>query len=102
MKNEIDDLAIFGGPPLFSSVKPVGQLSVPGIDDYLELLKGSFERRELTDNGSMVRMLEERLRIFHGVTYCVCVVNACVGLVMLMRIIARGRRGNVIIPAFSY
>ena len=102
MKRSIDDLAVFGGAPLFESVKPFGQLSVPDVDAYLYSMRDIFKRRELTGNGPMVRALEERLRKFHNVTDCIAVVNACVALVMLMRIFAGGRRGNVVVPAFSY
>jgi len=102
VKNRVEDLALFGGPPLFATPRPIGQLSVPPVEDYLSLIAESLDVRRLTNDGPLARRLEERLADHHGVPHCVTVANAGLGLMMLMQSLSKGRRGEVIMPAFSY
>lgn len=101
MKESVEDLAVFGGPAQFSSIKPVGQLAVPELETYLESLQPSFEHGRLS-SGVAVRQLESRLASFHNVEHCIAVANACIGLVMVLRSLAGAKSGSVVIPAFSY
>lgn len=101
-KRRVEDLALFGGPPLFASPRPIGQLDAPPVDAYLELLRVPFEARHLTNGGPLVNRLEEQLCDYHEVRNCVAVANAGLGLTMLMQLFARGTQGEVIMPAFSY
>jgi len=98
----IEEIAVFGGQPLFASPKPVGQLAMPEFRQYEEVLKRILEGRRFTGGGPMVRELERRLAAFHEVRHCLAFANAGLALVMLMRVLARGRDGEVIMPAFSY
>ncbi|RJP38316.1 MAG: aminotransferase class I/II-fold pyridoxal phosphate-dependent enzyme [Desulfobacteraceae bacterium] len=102
MKSHIDELAVFGGPPLFATPRPIGQLSTPDVENYLEVLKESFDARHLTNDGPVVRKLEKKLAAFHEVSHCICLANAGLGLMMLMQLFSGGKRGEVIMPAFSY
>lgn len=102
MKARIDDLAAFGGRPLFESPRPIGQLSVPGVEEYLGLIAESLDCRHLSNDGPLVRRLEGRLAAHHGEPHCIALANAGLGLMMLMQSLAGGRRGEVIMPAFSY
>lgn len=94
-------LAIFGGRPLFASPKPVGQLAMPDVDAFMRDVKGVLDSRRLT-GGAFVGMLEKRLRELHDVNHCIAVANAGLGLMMLMQIFARERKGEIVMPAFSY
>lgn len=102
MPTKLDDLAIFGGAALFQTPRPLGQLFTPDVEDYLPLLREALGAQSLSGNGEIVRRLEGRLAEFHGVHHCVAVANACAALMMLMRVFAAGRKGEVVIPAFSY
>ncbi len=102
MKTHIEELGIFGGPPLFTSPRPIGQLYAPEVDDYLATLKEAFDAHHLTNDGPIVRKLERKLAQFHGTAHCVAVANAGLGITMLMQLFANGRRGEVIMPAFSF
>lgn len=102
MKRDIDDLALFGGEPLFAEPRPIGQLDSPDLDDYLALVRKAFANRHLTNGGQLVQALEERLAGEHQVRHCVSVANAGLGLMMLMQIFGGGRPGEVVMPAFSY
>jgi dTDP-4-amino-4,6-dideoxygalactose transaminase len=102
VKCRTDDLAVFGGPPLFTSPRPIGQLHCPGTEEFLETVKEAFSRRHLTNDGPLMRRLERRLARFHGVVHCIALANAGLGITMLMQLFSGGRRGEVIMPAFSY
>jgi len=102
VKSCVDDLAVFGGAPLFTSPKPIGQLDAPDVADYLAVLKEAYDARHLTNDGPILRKLEQRLCHLHGTRHCIALANAGLGLTMLMQIFARDRRGEVIMPAFSY
>lgn len=98
----VDELAIFGGQPLFETPRPIGQLAMPDVDEYLALVRRSYDAGSLTDGGENVVALERELETYHGVRNCVSVANAGLGLIMLIQLLAGGRRGEVLMPAFSY
>jgi dTDP-4-amino-4,6-dideoxyglucose len=98
----IDDIAIFGGEPLFSTPRPIGQLATPDIVEYFGVLQRAYDSRSLTSSGPITQELELRLAQYHGVTHCIALANAGLGLILLMRILANGRMGEVIMPAFGY
>ena len=100
-KSVINDLAIFGGEPLFSSIKPIGQLAQPNPEVFFSYAKRMYEGRRCTNNGPLVRELEERLRDLHGTEYCITFANACLAIVLLMKALTT-RMGKVIMPAFTY
>jgi len=101
-KSRIDDLAVFGGPPLFTTPRPIGQLDAPQVGLYLATLKEAYDARHLTNDGPIVVKLERKLAELHGARHCIAVANAGLGLTMLMQIFSQGRHGEVVIPAFSY
>lgn len=101
-KQHIDDLALFGGTPIFDSPRPIGQLDAPPVEEYLALVRLAMDQRRLTNDGPFVQQLETRLAAYHGVAHCVALANAGLGLMMLMQVFSGGRRGEVIMPAFSY
>jgi dTDP-4-amino-4,6-dideoxygalactose transaminase len=101
-KKSVDDLAFFGGPKLFATPRPIGQLDAPPVEDYLAVLRVPFEARHLANDGPLVRRLEDRLRDYHNVRHCIALANAALGLTMLMNLFAKGVAGEVIMPAFSY
>lgn len=96
------DLAVFGGRPLFESPRPVGQLAMPNVEAFLQMLKATFDRSQLSGNGPLVLSLEERLCVLHQVRNCVTVANAGLGIIMLMRVFARNGCSEIVMPAFSY
>jgi dTDP-4-amino-4,6-dideoxygalactose transaminase len=101
-KRSTEALGIFGGEPLFSTPRPIGQLASPEVDSFLALLEQAFGRRWLANGGPLVQRLELRLAEYHGARHCVALANAGLGIIMLLQIFSKGRRGEVIMPAFSY
>lgn len=101
-KGALSDLAIFGGPRLFTRPRPIGQLAAPSVDQLMGLLAEPLASGELSNHGPQERALEAELAEYHGVRHCIALANAALGLTMLMRVLARGRRGKVVMPAFSF
>ena len=100
-RTRIEDLAIFGGRPLFAQPKPIGQLHTPDVEAFLRLIRPAVESGALAE-GRLVAQLEQRLAAFHGVRHCIAVTNAAFALTMLLQRFDRGRGGEAILPAFSY
>lgn len=100
-KKQIDDLAVFGGEPMFDDVRPIGQLAVPAFERYWPELRKIVARGSFED-GKNVEALEESLAQFHDVEHCITLTNACVGLIFVLRALCREERGNVVVPAFTY
>lgn len=99
-KKSILDLACLGGQPLFSTPRPIGQLDAPALDDYLASLRTMVGRRRLTNDGPFVQELESRLATYHGVSHCIALANAALGIAMLLRTLADDVNGEVVMPAF--
>ena len=101
-KSQIEDLGFFGGTPMFDPVRPIGQLHHPDVGVFMDRLRTVFDNRRLTNNGKLVNELEERLAAAHGANHCIAVGNACLGIVILLHLMADGKHGEVIMPAFTY
>lgn len=100
--SDVDKLAIFGGSPLFQTPRPIGQLAMPDVDEFLALVRRSYDTRSVAAGGENVLALERELAAYHGVRNCITVANAGLGLIMLLQLFANGRRGEVLMPAFTY
>lgn len=101
-KKNISDLAYFGGTPLFSSPRPHGQLALPKDSAFFNLARSIYFNQQSTDNHPLARELERRLSDIHQTKHCIVFANACLALILLMDILADGRHGEVIMPAFTY
>jgi len=101
-KETVGDIAAFGGKPLFATVRPIGQLSLPDERQFFALARGIFDRRRITNNGPVVQELERRLAAMHRVPYCIAYANATIALIALLKIVAGPVQGEVILPAFTY
>ncbi|MBF0169635.1 MAG: aminotransferase class I/II-fold pyridoxal phosphate-dependent enzyme [Nitrospinae bacterium] len=102
MKRRLDDLALFGGPPLFDAPRPIGQLAAGSPETFFTYAKRMYDAKRLTNNGPLVQELEERLAHLHQVTQCIAFCSASVALIAALKILAQGKRGEVIMPAFTY
>ena len=101
-KKTFNSLAIFGGKPLFEKQRPIGQLDKPPLKDFLSGLREAYDARWLTNGGRLVQRVEKICAKLHGVLHCLAVTNAGIGISILLRDIARDRKGEVILPGFSF
>ncbi|MEB3840439.1 MULTISPECIES: DegT/DnrJ/EryC1/StrS aminotransferase family protein [Pseudomonas] len=93
-------LAMLGGQPAFTKPLPVGQLYFPDWDDYVEAMRGIFQRQYYTNQGPLVQQLEAELQQRLGVRHVICVANATIGLMMAADALAL--KGKVITPAYTF
>lgn len=102
MKRRVEDLALFGGPPLFTPFRSTAQLANKGAEAFFDYARQAFERRRLTNQGPLVSELEETLRAYHGAKYCIAFSNACLAILISLRAMAARQEGEVVLPAMSY
>jgi dTDP-4-amino-4,6-dideoxygalactose transaminase len=100
LKERIDDLAAFGGPPEFAQKLHVGRPNVGDRDAFMRRVERILDARWFTNYGDCVQELEERLARYLGVRHCVTVCNATVGLEIVAR--ALGFEGEVIVPSLTF
>lgn len=95
-------LALLGGEPAFPRPLAVGApiIEPETRERYHRLIAGAFERNWLTNDGPLVRQLEEELAKLHAVRHCASVCNATMAQVLLLR--ALELQGEVVLPSFTF
>jgi len=74
---------------------------LPPFEEYVEYLKGIWERNWLTNQGPLVQELEQKLQAYHQLSMPVhCVANGSLGLQIALK--ALGVKGEVVTTPFSY
>jgi len=74
---------------------------LPPFDEYVEHLRGIWDRNWLTNQGPLVNKLEQKLQEYHRLSILVhSVANGSLGLQIALK--ALGVRGGVITTPFSY
>lgn len=73
---------------------------LPPLEDYVELLRGVWQRAHLTNHGPLVTELERQLRETLQVPYCYLVCNGTLALQIAFR--ALELKGSVLTTPFSY
>ena len=99
-KRQVDDLAVFGGMPLFETPRHVGRPNIGDRKRFMARVDDMFDRRWLTNNGPNVVEFEERIAGITGAPYCVAVCNATIGLELVTK--ALELSGEVIVPSFTF
>ena len=99
-KNEIEDLAFWGGDPIFNEIMHVGRPNIGNRESLLRRLNDMLDRRWLTNNGPYVQELEQGLERYLGVKHCILTCNATVALEIGIR--ALELKGQVIVPSFTF
>ena len=100
VKVGIDELALFGGGPLFAEPLHVGRPNIGNRQEFESRVSDILDRRWLTNGGQYVKQLEQRIADFVGVKYCIAMCNATVALEIAIR--ALGLTGEVIVPSFTF
>jgi dTDP-4-amino-4,6-dideoxygalactose transaminase len=94
------DLAINGAPPAFAEPLHVGRPNVGDRAAFLARVERILDARWFTNNGPMVRELEERIASMSGVRHCVAMCNATIALEIAIR--ALDLQGEVIVPSYTF
>ena len=99
-KASLNDLAVFGGAPLFRRHLHVGRPNVPDSERLLERMRGVLNRRWLTNDGPEVQEFERQVAKIAGVRHCVAMCNGTTALQIAIH--AAGLSGEVIVPSFTF
>lgn len=74
---------------------------LPPLEEYVEYLKGIWDRNWLTNKGPLVQEFEQKLQAYHQLSMPVhCVANGSLGLQIALK--ALGVTGEIITTPFSY
>ncbi len=95
----MDKPVVLGGKPLFSKPVPFTRPTLPSYEELEPHLRDILETGMLT-KGKYLRQYEEMLREYLSVPHAIGVVNATMGLFMLLK--AFDLKGEVIVPSFSF
>jgi len=101
-KSNIAELAIFGGERMFSTPKPTSNLVRPDFDKFLGYSKIFFERHQYTNDGVLVKQLEQRLAAFHQTEFCVTFCSGFWALALTIPALARPGKNEIVMPSFTY
>jgi len=96
----VNDIALFGGTPLFSEPLHVGRPNIGNREHLLERLNDILDRRWLTNGGPYVEELEYRISELLNVKNCIAMCNATIALEIAAR--ALDLEGEVIIPSYTF
>ena len=73
---------------------------MPPYEEYQKYLKGIWEREHLTNNGPLVRDLEEKLKEYLGLDHLLYLSNGTIALQIAIK--ALDLKGEIITTPFSY
>lgn len=100
LKTTIDNLAIFGGNPAFSTKLHVGRPNLGDRTRLLARIEEILDRNWLTNTGPCTQEFERRIADFVGVRHCIATCNGTIALALAIR--ALNLTGEVIIPSFTF
>lgn len=95
-------LQLLGGKPAFPQPLYVGRPNIGDKQRFLQLAEQALDRRWLSNDGEIVRAFEARLQSLLGVPHVIAVSNATIGLELALRAMLGGRRGEVIVPSYTF
>lgn len=101
-KTQINELAVFGSSPLFAQPKSTSNLVKPDFDTFLQYSKIFHDKRRYTNDGSLVKLLEQRLAEFHGTKFCVSFCSGFWALALTISVLATKGKSEIIMPSLTY
>lgn len=100
MKQTVEELAVFGGAPAFSTPIHVGRPNIGRRQELQKRIDDILDRKWLTNAGKYVKEFEEQVSRLLGVKHCIAMCNGTVALEIAIR--ALDLRGEVIVPSFTF
>lgn len=101
-KHAVGDFALYGGRPLFDSIRSISNLVRPDFERFLEYSRLFHRDGRYSHSGQVERLLESRLASFHEVAHCVSFCGGFWGLVLAMQGLALTGRREVVMPSLTY
>jgi dTDP-4-amino-4,6-dideoxygalactose transaminase len=99
-KNEVQDLAVMGGIPLFDRILHVGRPNLGNKESFFKKAENIFDRVWLTNKGPYVQEFEREIAALTGTKHCIATCNGTVALEIAIR--ALELREEVIVPSFTF
>ncbi len=99
-KQELEDLAVFGGEPSLDDKLYVGRPNIGDRERLLERINDILDRRWLTNSGHYVQEFEQKIAEMAGTRHCIATCNGTVALELAIR--ALNMTGEVIVPSFTF
>ena len=99
-KNQITDLALFGGTPAVAEKLYVGRPNIGDRERLLDRINRVLDSKWFTNNGPFVQEFEQKISTMLGVKHCIAMCNATVALEIAIR--AAGMKDEVIVPSFTF
>jgi len=100
MKQHLNQLAMFGGKPLFSTPLVVGQPDLSAQNQMLRRIQDVLKSGWITNNGPLVKQFEDEICTMTGARHCVAVCNGTMALQIMAK--SCGLKGEVIMPALTF
>lgn len=100
MKQDVSDLAYFGGSPAFVQPLYVGTPNIGDRAKFLERAGDILDRRRLTNMGPFEQEFERRVADIAGTKHAIATCNGTLALEIAIR--AMGLKGEVIVPSFTF
>jgi len=100
LKSDLEQLAIFGGPPLFKTELHVGRPNIGNRQRFLARVADILNRKWLTNDGPCLKEFESRVCELIDVKHCIAVCNATAGLEVLVKSLRLS--GEIILPSFTF
>jgi dTDP-4-amino-4,6-dideoxygalactose transaminase len=100
VKDNIQELAIFGGTPTFPEKLHVGRPNIGNRDHLLVRINDMLDRNWLSNNGPYVQEFEQQISDTLNVKHCIAMCNGTIALEIAIR--ALELSGEVIIPSFTF
>ncbi len=94
------DLAVNGAAPAFVEPLHVGRPNMGPSDAFMRRIGEILDRQWLTNNGPVVRALEQKIADRLGVKHCIAMCNGTIALEIAIR--ALGLSGEVIVPSWTF
>lgn len=101
-KNDVHDLAMFGGRPLFSVPRSTSNLVRPDIEEFLGYSRMLYDRPGGAGKGELVELLEQELAALHKTKFCVAFSNGFWCLALAMKCLALPGKTEMIMPSLTY
>jgi len=81
---------------------PITRPWLPGLDEYVELLKDVWQSRMLSNFGKYARLFEAKSRQYLGNPQALAVANADIGLVLSLAALRLPEGSECLVPAFTF
>ena len=101
-EKKIEELAYFGGSPIFLEPKSTSCLAQPDFESFLNYSKQFFDLRYYSNNGVLVKQLEERLAGVPDAKFCVTFCSGFWALVLTISTLSLKGKTEIVMPSLTY